>query len=129
MCSACSEGLHFSAFHYYGIYSHLLSRYSLGISDDEALSLLSSLSPALHDWCNRFLQPHPTPDLGEIEFKRFFHIAAAYQCTNAKFLLHARLTCVYTYIVRQRIRDICTRQKPEGSCVVAFGAQRWSMEW
>jgi DNA replication ATP-dependent helicase Dna2 len=40
------------------------------VSDSEALSLLSSLSPALHQWCDRFLQPSPLTGRGDIEFKR-----------------------------------------------------------
>ena len=46
------------------------SRYSLGVTDEEALSHLSSLSPSLLNWCGRYLQPSLHHNSGQIEFKR-----------------------------------------------------------
>ena len=60
------------------------SRYSLGVTDEEALSHLSSLSPSLLNWCGRYLQPSLHHSGGQIEFKRsvFSRIIVNTQCTN-----------------------------------------------
>ena len=47
-----------------------LFSYSLGLSDEESLSLLSPLSPSIMEWCGRFLHRMPIVGKGEIEFKR-----------------------------------------------------------
>lgn len=45
-------------------------RYSLGMSEVDAMELLLGHVPAIEEWCMKFMHSEPQQGLGDIEFKR-----------------------------------------------------------